>query len=288
MTSDVLAQCAAETVAIVDAGSYVVPATGARVVLTPLIERAVSSTRVLDEAALTALIDAAPRGRPAVVGCLGERSGAAAKRLLDEGAKKVAVLNYANGVRPGGGFLHGARAQEEALCRCSALYRCLIDTRARPFFDDNLRAQTALVTGAIVVSDDVPFFRDEDLSLRTAPFCATVLTAAAPDLGWLLAATSEGIEPKSRFDEVPAVFARRTRFVVAAAVAAGCDALVAGPWGCGAFGNDADVVADAFAAAIDELGAGLSRVAFSVWGPEDNRAAFEGRFAPDAVRVVRR
>ena len=48
----------------------------------------------------------------------------AARRLVDWGLRPVA-LNFANGICPGGGFLGGARAQEEVLCRSSGLHATL-------------------------------------------------------------------------------------------------------------------------------------------------------------------
>ena len=62
---------------------------------------------------------------------------AAGKRLVDRGLRPLA-LNFANGVNPGGGFLSGARAQEEALCRSSALYTTILgdpmyEYHRRPF-----------------------------------------------------------------------------------------------------------------------------------------------------------
>jgi uncharacterized protein (TIGR02452 family) len=41
----------------------------------------------------------------------------------------------ANGVQPGGGFLGGARAQEEVLCRSSALWHTLIGD---PMYEDSM------------------------------------------------------------------------------------------------------------------------------------------------------
>lgn len=44
-----------------------------------------------------------------------------ASRRLVEARLKPLALSFANGVHPGGRFLNGARAQEEVLCRSSAL-----------------------------------------------------------------------------------------------------------------------------------------------------------------------
>jgi uncharacterized protein (TIGR02452 family) len=56
---------------------------------------------------------------------------AVARRLVDQG-HHTAVLNFASANHPGGGFLHGARAQEKSLARCSAPYECLV---GQPMYD---------------------------------------------------------------------------------------------------------------------------------------------------------
>jgi uncharacterized protein (TIGR02452 family) len=270
-----------ETLEILADGGYQLPS-GRAVALKDDVDAAVAGTALHREEQLAARVahkQKATSGR-AQLSCWRERSGACASRLLEAGARHVAVLNYASGVKPGGGFLHGASAQEESLCRCSALYPCLAGDRAdtRAFYVENRAKQSALVTGHILVSPRVPFFRSEDMALLEQPFVATVLTAAAPDLGWLFATTEEGLEPKARFEEVPGVFAQRTQYVLEAARGAGCDAVVVGPWGCGAFGNDAEMVADAFRSAVERYADAFDRIVFSTWGPAQNRDAFERRF----------
>ncbi|MEO1616084.1 MAG: TIGR02452 family protein, partial [Planctomycetota bacterium] len=56
--------------------------------------------------------------------------------LVANGQNPLA-LNFANGVEPGGGFLRGATAQEETLCRSSALYATLFGDRMYEFHRDN-------------------------------------------------------------------------------------------------------------------------------------------------------
>ena len=86
-------------------------------------------TRTQSRAAAVAL-DNEPRpftlaGRTALVTGSSRGLGKAIAFALGAAGAKVA-LNFANGLHPGGGFLRGSLAQEEVLCRSSALYLTLV------------------------------------------------------------------------------------------------------------------------------------------------------------------
>src|SRR5262249_60941792 len=104
----------------------------------------------------------------------------AARRLYeDEGEQNAVALNFASARNPGGGFLGGAKAQEEDLARRSALYACLLTQR--PYYDANRAERSLLYTDHIIYSPSVPFFRDRALDLVESPFCASIITAPAPN-----------------------------------------------------------------------------------------------------------
>jgi uncharacterized protein (TIGR02452 family) len=150
----------------------------------------------------------------------------------------VAVLNFSSARNPGGGYLNGAQAQEEALCRASALYGCLL--RVREFYDHHRAHRDPFYTDRVIHSPAVPVFRDDRGRLLDEPYPAGFLTAAAPNAGVVLRTAPE------RAPDLPRALAVRAERVLETAAAHGYRRLVLGAWGCGVFRNDPVQVAEAF------------------------------------------
>ncbi|MEW2619130.1 TIGR02452 family protein [Streptomyces sp. NPDC048106] len=222
---------AAETERIVAAGRYRAP-DGREVSLADATAAARAGTRMYGPGPVP--VPPAP-GVDTVVEVTGESSLEAARRLA---GAPVAVLNFASARNPGGGYLNGAQAQEEALCRASALYTCLL--RAREFYDHHRADRDPLYSDRVIHAPGVPVFRDDRGRLLTEPYRAGFLTAAAPNAGVLRRTAPE------RAAEVPAALASRAERVLETAVAHGYGRLVLGAWGCGVFQNEPARVAGAF------------------------------------------
>ncbi|MEU0243493.1 TIGR02452 family protein [Streptomyces sp. NPDC006235] len=203
----------------------------------------------------------------------GESSLEAARRL----GGHVAVLNFASARNPGGGYLNGAQAQEEALCRASALYTCLL--RARAFYDHHRAHRDPFYTDRVIHSPGVPVFRDDRGRLLDEPYTAGFLTAAAPNAGVVHRTAPE------RARELPRALAVRAERVLESAAAHGYRRLVLGAWGCGVFHNDPAQVAGAFRTLLEPGGRFAEAFEQVVFGVLDRtpgavvRGAFEQAFS---------
>ncbi|MEV6118048.1 TIGR02452 family protein [Streptomyces sp. NPDC052109] len=236
---------AAETERIVAAGRYRA-ADGQEVSLAAEIQVARAGTRMFGpepvsvrqpgEAGPSGITASGPaRTTDTVFEVTGESSLEAARRLAD---MPVAVLNFASARNPGGGYLNGAQAQEEALCRASALYACLLTARA--FYDHHRAHRDPFYTDRVIHSPAVPVFRDDRGGLLAEPYRAGFLTAAAPNAGVV-----RRTEPE-RAAALPGALAVRAERVLETAAVHGYRRLVLGAWGCGVFQNDPAQVAGAF------------------------------------------
>ncbi|MEU3660593.1 TIGR02452 family protein [Streptomyces sp. NPDC032940] len=232
-----LRSIAQQTEQIVTAGTYRTPG-GREVSIAAAVAAAREGTRMHgpEPVAVPPSVPAvdAPAVDATVFEVTGESTLEAARRLGGE----VAVLNFASARNPGGGYLNGAQAQEEALCRASALYTCLL--RARPFYDHHRAHRDPFYTDRVLHSPAVPVFRDDRGRLLETPYTAGFLTAAAPNAGVVLRTAPE------RAGELGPALAVRAERVLETAAAHGYRRLVLGAWGCGVFRNDPAQVAGAF------------------------------------------
>lgn len=180
----------------------------------------------------------------------------AAYWLADRGASGIepCVLDFASDSEPGGGWKGKQRGtQEEALCRCSNLGVCLEEHY------ESVGAAAFMPNFAVVYCPDVVVFRDcRSQRLVERPLWVGVAAAA-------LRSTGSDADVRAKVSGVLRVAGNH-----------GHRQVVLGAWGCGAFGNSPEVIAEHMLAAVQECRQWFDHVVFAV--PRgDNFEAFHAR-----------
>ena len=193
-----------------------------------------------------------------------------ARDMVKDG-KRPLVLNFANGTEVGGGFLRGARAQEETLCYASTLYSTLVGD---PFYRYNLEHDPTASTDYAMLPRAV-VFKDDKYNAIERPWILDVLTAAAPiaHIGW--GGVSKSVSAT--------LMDQRIVRVLDIAIAHGYTDLILGAWGCGAFGNDPTVISRLFETHLKQRQQYFETVYFTIadWSPERRfLGAFAETFSP--------
>ncbi|KAJ5823327.1 hypothetical protein N7447_005667 [Penicillium robsamsonii] len=148
----------------------------------------------------------------------------------------VCVLNFANAFRPGGGWLSGARAQEEQLCYRSTLIGSL-QPRFYPMTDLECLYSPKVIVFRERVEQGYSFMSaDDDLHLNPA---VSVISMAARDKPKLTADKSSYRDPGQRY-----LMKGKMRLILRTAALNNHRRLVLGALGCGAFHHPPQVVAD--------------------------------------------
>jgi uncharacterized protein (TIGR02452 family) len=268
---------ATQTLQILDAGYFLAP-DGRRVDVEPALTEAVEKTKLYTpqeaSATLERLNPAPPH--PLAIEVTDETTQVAARRLVEsESVADLVLLNFASARNPGGGFINGAKAQEEDLCRCSGLYPCLLAQRG--YYDANRDYESAIYTDHLIYSPNVPWFRTRSRDQPDTVFLASVITAPAPNAGVVLAR-----EP-SALPEVEEALRRRAGLVLAVAADNGHRTVLLGAWGCGVFRNIPALVADAFGRWLEsaKFAGAFDRVVLAIYDRSEQQttlSAFRERF----------
>lgn len=265
------------TLKILDDGGFAAPA-GDWIELRAELDHAVETTRLYTPEQLAALLPSNnPQGGSGPrVEVNGDSTQVAAHRLVvDQGVGNLVLLNFASARNAGGGFIKGARAQEEDLTRCSGLYPCLL---SQPAYYQANRAQASLLyTDHMIYSPAVPWFRTHSRNLLDQVFLASVITAPAPNAGEVLR------RDPGAGSEIEACLRRRCGMVLAVARDQGHRNVLLGAWGCGVFRNDPALVSDAFGTWLESaaFAGAFDNVVFAILTGSRNRStleAFENRF----------
>jgi uncharacterized protein (TIGR02452 family) len=197
-----------------------------------------------------------------IIEVINETTAQAAVRLLSLGKENIVALNFASARNQGGGFLSGAIAQEEDLCRASGLYACL---KKKPvFYNENILCDDTLYTDNVIYSPEVPFFRNEHNLLLEDPFLLSILSAPAPNIR-----SMENVDE----DIIALTFNYRAVKVLQIAELHGHKNIILGAWGCGAFGNSPEMVAESFKGAL-RLVPTFEHVCFAVYDTRDGQPIF--------------
>lgn len=178
--------------------------------------------------------------------------------------RKIAVLNFANFIAPGGGFLGGSSAQEEMLCHESYLYN-VISEFPDFYLENSKHYRGGLASDRGLYSPEI-FFIDEERKIS-----CDVITVAAPHLqhGIDLAQNSEALQS-------------RIEFVRDIAEDQGVEILILGAFGCGAFHQNPAEASRYFREAFENRCESVKKIIYAI-PPGDNFDAFKQTFSDAEV-----
>jgi len=196
-------------------------------------------------------------------------------QVLAERGMRVAVLNMACSQTPGGGYASGAGAQEENFHRRSDAVRFTVEQRAGVY---------PIPVHSCLVSEGVTVFRGSEADgypFLPVPFQVCMLSCAALEHPRLVRQRG-GSQLCYASDKTQRDMEMKVKLITDAAVCAGCDAVVLSAFGCGAFGNPPEVVADIFKRSLAQ--ASVEHVAFCIFNDHNagRRHNPRGNFLPFA------
>ena len=173
--------------------------------------------------------------------------------VLAQSGSRCIALNFANAMFPGGGYLLGGNAQEEALCRASLLYHTICTQKT--YYRRNRLHVLPDYTDTLIYSANVPIIRRNDGTMLETAIRCDFITCPAVNRTFARFFFSK--------KHCNAVMERRITRIVQLAVSQNPDTIVFGAFGCGEFGNRREDVYPMFERAINRFVPDHIRILFA-------------------------
>ena len=157
----------------------------------------------------------------------------AIERIESRDNKKIGILNFASYKNPGGGYMNGSMAQEEALCHKTNLYSVLSSKKFNDFYEYNRNnVNNGLYKNRAIYSPEIEII---DSKIKVA-----VVSCASPNRSVLL--KYNNINENDNINALE----ERIEFVLDIFESNNINILVLGAFGCGVFKQDAKNVSSIF------------------------------------------
>ena len=186
---------------------------------------------------------------------------AAFSKSFIKGSGRICILNFASYKNPGGRFIDGSFAQEEALCHASNLYNIL--TAFGNYYEENKKnLNKGMYHNRAIYSPGVLFFGANPTDPLIRQF--DVLTCAAPNFS---IAQRYGRFTKEENSEA---LRSRIRFILSIMSENQVDTAILGAFGCGVFAQDPYEVATIFKEELHNIP--IPKVEFAIPGGKNLEA----------------
>ena len=194
---------------------------------------------------------------------------------------KTCVHNFASATTPGGGVVKGSSAQEECLCRTSTLYFSINEQEMwNKFYLPHRRDLDNLHNGDLIYTPGVIVMKTDTAMPKMMPeedwYPVDVITLAAPKLR---GGARHGEKSRTVTDkELLAIHEKRMRRFCDVAKAFNEEVLILGAFGCGAYMNSPQVVAQAMKNILPDYLYDFKAIEFAVYCPptdDTNYKVFE-------------
>ncbi len=173
--------------------------------------------------------------------------------IISNREKDIIALNFANAVAAGGGYLIGANAQEESLCRAGGLYYTIKECKA--FYSANRRHIIADYTDGMIYSQNVPVVRNDSGDMLDSPIKCSFITCPAVNRyeAFMIPGSRTNLTMQRRIEEIVSFAAEKSHGLV-----------ILGAFGCGAFGNRREEILPMFVGAIEKYGGQSAEYIFAI------------------------